>query len=102
MPQDTNEKKSIDLTFYAKIMIAVAIALLAYGFYLDVGSERKLIDPSGGQKDDPKKGETITTIDIHHWSDDFSEGDINPGTGKSGSGKTTLLSLISGVPLFIK
>ena len=76
-------KKTIDLTFYARVLISVAIALLVYGFYLDVGSN-KLIDPVTNP-DDSKKGETITTIDIHHWDDGVEEVPIGGDSGNSGN-----------------
>ena len=46
MQNETTEiKKRIDLTFFAKILISVAICFLVYGFYLDTASENQLIDP---------------------------------------------------------
>ncbi len=100
MPNDTSHiKRTIDLTFYARILIAVAIALLAFGFVLDVNGSTKLIDPVKGVNNTSKKGETITTIDIFHWNDDIEEigiepidnisintgGGNNPSTGGTGS-----------------
>ena len=84
MPNNnTTDKKSFDLTFYARVLISVAIALLVYGFYLDVGSN-KLINPVVTPDDASKKGETITTIDIHHWEDGVEEVPIG-GEGNSGN-----------------
>ena len=54
--------KTIDLTRYARILIAVAIFFLVYGFFLDLGGTRKLMDPISAIKGDVKKGESITTI----------------------------------------
>ena len=91
MPNETSYvEKSIDLTFYARILIAVAIAFLAFGFFLDINGESKLIDPVKGVNNPSKKGETITTIDIFHWNDDIEEigiepiDNININTGGSG------------------
>lgn len=90
MPNDANvEKKNVDLMFHARILIALAIALLAFGFFLDVGSSTKLIDPATGVTPPSKKGESITTIDILHWNDDIEEVGIEPlddGTSTSGGG----------------
>ena len=109
-------KKSIDLTFFARLLISIAIVLLVYGFYLDVGSNSQLADPS--VVDDPEKNSgNVTMIDIYHWDDTLDSSDIDEdpievkstddagksksstgssgksgssksGSGKSGSGKS--------------
>ena len=99
MPNDiTNDKKRTDLTFYASVLISLAIALLAFGFYLDVGNDKKLIDPVKGVSGTHKKGESVTTVDILHWDDDVNEVNIDlepikdpakPGTTSSTGGSGT-------------
>ncbi len=79
MPKDKTHK-SIDLTFYARILIATAIALLAYGFYLDVESEVRLIDPVKGVTQSTKKDENYVSIDIRNWDDGLND-DVDPEPG---------------------
>ena len=86
MPE-TTEKKNVDLMFPARILIAVAIGLLAFGFFLDVNSTKQFVDPIVGVDNTRKKGETITTIDILHWNDDIEEIGIEPLDDGTGSGE---------------
>ena len=91
MSEENTTRKSVDLVFYARLLIFFAIILLAYGFYLDNASENKLIDPVTGVKNTKKGESTITTIDIHHWDDEVDEVEIQIDSEKgstSSDGKT--------------
>ena len=94
---DGSVKKSVDLTFFARLLISIAIVLLVYGFYLDVGDSTRLIDPVALGESDVNSGNT-TTIDIYHWGDVTNPTDIDESpidgkntdsTGKTGSSSST-------------
>ena len=94
MSNENTSKKSFDLMSCARLLIFFAIILLAYGLYLDVASENKLIDPATGTTPSKKGEESVVHIDIHHWSDEYEEEEIqvDPGKGSTGTsdGKTGL------------
>lgn len=96
MQEDGSKKNTIDLTRYARVLIVFAIILLACGFFVDIIDEKQTLDPIKAIKNDTKTGESITTIDIIHWSDDINEVDLegNPvkptlPTGTGAEGNTT-------------
>ena len=95
MQEEGSKKNAIDLTRYARALIVIAIILLACGFFIDALNTNRTLDPIKAIKSDTRKGDSVTTIDIVHWSDDINEVDfegnpVKPQTtpGSSGSGGT--------------
>lgn len=83
---EESTNRSIDLTFFARLLISIAIVLLVYGFYLDVGSSSNFVDPNFVDESEKNSG-NITMIDIYHWDDtlEYSDIDEDPIAGKSTS-----------------
>jgi hypothetical protein len=61
-----NIKKNNKMIYYAKILIAISIAILVYGFILDINNNVRLIDPEKNVKVINNDNGNYTSIDTNN------------------------------------
>ena len=81
-----NRYASVKITYYAKILIVVALTLLLYGLLLNFGNDRQLFDPVNDVT--PINDGNITHIDINRGALEYTETNNstvqNPGSTNNG------------------
>lgn len=75
----SRSRKKKNITYYAKIMIAISLALFIYGLILDLSNEVRLFDPVKDVKSVEKDNGNYTSVDVGSH-DDKEPSNINDNT----------------------